>query len=40
MSPAEIAAGSSEVAILGRLFVNGESELTPERARYLLELRF
>lgn len=40
MSPTEIAARSSEVAILGRLFVNGQAELTPERARFLLELGF
>ena len=40
MSLAEIAAGSSEVAILGRLFVNGKAALTPQRARYLLELGF
>ena len=40
MSLAEFAAGSSEVEILGRLFVNGKAELTPQRARYLLELEF
>jgi hypothetical protein len=40
MSPTEVAAGSSEVAILGRLFVDGKSELTQDRARYLLELGF
>jgi hypothetical protein len=40
MSIAEIPAGSSEVEILGRLFVDGKAELTRERARYLLELEF
>jgi hypothetical protein len=40
MSIAEIAAGSSEVEILGRLFVNGKAGLSPDRARYLLELEF
>jgi hypothetical protein len=41
MSTAEIPANAaSEVAILGRLFVSGKAELTPERARYLLELEF
>ena len=40
MSIVEIAAGSSEVAILGRLFVNGKTKLTTEQARYLLELGF
>lgn len=40
MSLAEIASGSSEVEILGRLFVNGKAELTPQRAQYLLELGF
>src|SRR5687768_14916165 len=31
---------ASEVAILGRLFLDGKAELTSERARYLLELEF
>jgi hypothetical protein len=41
MSTAEMpGAATSEVAILGRLFLNGKAELTPQRARYLLELEF
>jgi hypothetical protein len=41
MSIVEMPAGAtSEVAILGRLFLNGNAELTPPRARYLLELGF
>ena len=37
MSTAEM---STEVEILGRLFLNGESGLRPERARAWLELHF
>jgi hypothetical protein len=41
MSIAEMPGGSTtEVAILGSLFGNGKAELTPQRARYLLELQF
>ena len=41
MSTAEMYGGAtSEVAILGRLFLNGKAALTPQRARYLLELEF
>jgi hypothetical protein len=36
----ETPTADSEVAILGRLFVNGKAALTPARARYLLELEF
>jgi len=40
MSLADISpGGTTEVAILGRLFLNGERELSRGRARYLLELR-
>ena len=31
---------TSEVAIFGRLLSNGQAELTPDLARYLLGLRF
>ena len=40
MSIAESAASSSEVAILGCLFFDGQAVLTPDRARFLLELGF
>ena len=32
--------GGSEVAILGRLFVNSKTALTPERAHFLLSVDF
>lgn len=40
MSSARTSAGASEVAILGRLFLNGTGGLSAERARDLLELEF
>ena len=41
MSTAEMSPDAAgEVAILGRLFLSGKAELTPQRARYLLELGF
>ena len=41
MSTAELSPDvANEVAILGRLFVGGKAKLTPQRARYLLELGF
>ena len=40
MSTAEIPGNTAEVAILGRLFLNGNGELSAQRARSLLELHF
>jgi hypothetical protein len=41
MSPTEIVPGAaSEVAILGRLFLDGKAALTSQRTRYLLEVEF
>jgi len=40
MSAAKMPVPSPEVAILGRLFVEGKSALTPRRARDLLGLDF
>ncbi len=40
MATTALPSDASEVAILGRLFLNGKRELTAQRARYLLELEF
>ncbi len=40
MSIAEISGASPEVAILGRLFLDGKPPLTPRRARDLLDVDF
>ena len=40
MAIAEQPVSDSEVAILGRLFLNGKRRLTQQQARYLLELEF